>query len=245
MDPLAAPHSLSVVNRLEEPSLPDWRQIRDLLKRQGNLTKAIVLSLFAHLTLLGIAAQPSHKVVLTHDSLSVRFVTPSKEKPPITNQVQTQKTSDYSIPLESHSKPSPVKTASKTDSRVQTSVSIPDSSNLSPPPLFSWWQYQDENMGYFTAQELDELAAPTNKTEFLQPALDTTPDQTGRVLARVYINEHGGVDRVEILDATPPGIFEQAIIIELYRSSFTPAIKEGLAVKSQKDLEIQLEMPSQ
>lgn len=243
MDPFAPPHSVSVTNRLEEPSLPEWREVWDLLKRHKNLTKAVTLSLLVHLALFGIAAKPNHKGTQSHQTLSVNLNLSEKKKSTVINQVQTRKISDYATPLASKKPPHPLQTTSKNPSSSPTSFSS-DGSNSSPsPPLFSWWQYHDENMGYFTAQELDELAAPTNKNEFLQPALDTTPDQTGRVLVRIYINERGGVDRVEILDAIPPGVFEQAILLELYRSSFTPAIKDGLSVKSQKDLEIQLEMP--
>lgn len=244
MDPVSHPPSLKVANGFEEPSLPSWADIKDILKRQSNFAKGLLLSLLIHSALLGIAATSTKETRPPNKSMTIRLEPSQTNKIAVKHQVLVKKVSDYSVSVASGITTSLAPIPSKTRAKPASAPSL-EKPSQAPSPIFSWWQYQSENMGYFMAHELDELASPINKQGFLQPAVETTPDQAGYVLARIYINERGGVDRVEILEANPPNVFEQALILELYRSSFLPALKDGLAVKSQKDLEIQFEMPSQ
>lgn len=55
----------------------------------------------------------------------------------------------------------------------------------------------------------------------------------GYVSARLFINAEGTVDKVEIIDSKPKGIFERAAIKALYKYKFRPKISNGKPVAQQ------------
>jgi protein TonB len=64
----------------------------------------------------------------------------------------------------------------------------------------------------------------------------------GSVRARVYINETGGVDSVQIVEARPRrGIFEAAALEALRQVRYQPAEIAGRPVKSQKLIEVKFD----
>ena len=54
---------------------------------------------------------------------------------------------------------------------------------------------------------------------------------------RLYINRSGTVDRVEVLAAEPPGLFESEAIRAFAASRFLPGKKAGVPVNSAMDIE--------
>jgi len=54
----------------------------------------------------------------------------------------------------------------------------------------------------------------------------------------VLINENGGVDSVATLEARPPGIFGGLARAAFATVRFSPALKDGKPVKSQKIVEV-------
>jgi len=52
----------------------------------------------------------------------------------------------------------------------------------------------------------------------------------GYVKARLTINAEGTVDKVEIIDSKPKGIFERSAIKALYKYKFRPKMQDGKAV---------------
>jgi protein TonB len=65
----------------------------------------------------------------------------------------------------------------------------------------------------------------------------------GRVVIRVYINETGTVDDVEVVNANPPGIFDDSAITAFRAARFTPGMKGHKAVKSLMTLEVSYGSP--
>lgn len=68
-------------------------------------------------------------------------------------------------------------------------------------------------------------------------------DISGRVIVRLYIAESGAVDKALILQAEPPGYFEEAVEQAFRTASFTPAMKNGRPVKAQMVIEVLYESP--
>ena len=60
----------------------------------------------------------------------------------------------------------------------------------------------------------------------------------GEVKLRVFINEKGAVDAATIIDAEPKETFDDAAIAAARQLLYTPAMKDGLAVKSIKAIAI-------
>jgi TonB family protein len=61
----------------------------------------------------------------------------------------------------------------------------------------------------------------------------------GKVTLRILINERGGVDDVTVVEAEPRGyLFENAALEAVRALQFSPAMRYGNRVKSQKNLEV-------
>lgn len=91
---------------------------------------------------------------------------------------------------------------------------------------------------YFSAREVDVRAVQNNEVELVypQPAYDRRIE--GKLTLRIFINEQGGIDRVTVLEATPPGIFEEATLAAARALRFAPALIDGRRVKSRKTIEV-------
>lgn len=91
---------------------------------------------------------------------------------------------------------------------------------------------------YFQASELDVRAEPINEVLLRYPWLEYKRRMPGVVRFRLFINEQGGLDKVNLIDATPPGHFEEAALDAVRKLEFSPARKYGRPVKSQKTIEV-------
>lgn len=91
---------------------------------------------------------------------------------------------------------------------------------------------------YFSAREVDVRAVQSNEVELVypQPAYDQRIE--GKLTLRIFINEEGGIDRVTMLEATPPGMFEEATLAAARALRFEPALIDGRRVKSRKTIEV-------
>jgi protein TonB len=91
---------------------------------------------------------------------------------------------------------------------------------------------------YYTARELDVRAEQVNEVDLVYPKAAYEKRTKGKVVLRLYINEHGGIDNVNVLESKPPGIFEEAALTATLALQFKPAIKSRRNVKSIKTIEI-------
>lgn len=91
---------------------------------------------------------------------------------------------------------------------------------------------------YLTARELDVRAAPINVVQLVYPKQAYEMRIRGKVILRIFINEKGGIDRISMLAATPPGVFEETALTAAQALQFSPALKNGRQVKSQKTIEV-------
>lgn len=94
---------------------------------------------------------------------------------------------------------------------------------------------------YYPAAQLTErplaLAA-------IEPRFPSGAPGTGRVKVRLYINDHGSVDAVDITDTEPAGEFEEATVQAFGQARFRPGYKDGTAVRSQLALEVRFGEPT-
>ena len=95
---------------------------------------------------------------------------------------------------------------------------------------------------YYRASELTERPLPLHAIEPIVPA--DAVALTGRLKLRVYINEHGSVDAVDIVEADPADEFEEAVVQAFSEARFRPGHKDGAAVKSQVALEVRFGEPA-
>lgn len=94
---------------------------------------------------------------------------------------------------------------------------------------------------YLLPDEVNVRAQPIKMPMLVYPEKAQQMRIGGLVRLRAYLNESGGIDRVNVVAANPPGVFEEAALSALLATSFTPAQKNGHAVKSQKLIEIKFD----
>lgn len=91
---------------------------------------------------------------------------------------------------------------------------------------------------YYTALEVDVRAEPLNDPPLVYPQRAYQMRTRGKVTLRILINERGGVDEVMVLESEPRGVFEEAALDASRSLQFSPAMRFGLRVKSQKTIEV-------
>lgn len=90
---------------------------------------------------------------------------------------------------------------------------------------------------YFPAKEVSETARLVSDGVDLPPTLATLPD-SGRMVILMLINEQGVVDRVKVETSELKPEMESAIRSQFLHARFSPAVKNGVAVKSRMRLEV-------
>ena len=60
----------------------------------------------------------------------------------------------------------------------------------------------------------------------------------GAVVLRLFINERGGVDNVEVMNSAPPGLFDASALEAFGAARFSPGFLAGVPVRSQVTFEL-------
>lgn len=96
---------------------------------------------------------------------------------------------------------------------------------------------------YYRTGDLDVKPQIKVRVMPVYPETAVLQNLRGRVVIRVYINETGTVDDVEVVNANPPGIFDDSAITAFRAARFTPGMKGHKAVKSLMTLEVSYGSP--
>ena len=92
---------------------------------------------------------------------------------------------------------------------------------------------------YYRNSEVDAPATPIERGPLVIPELAYLSRLQGTVRARVFINEDGSVESVQIIEVKPRGgIFEEAALEALRQVRYKPAEIAGQPVKTQKLIEV-------
>ena len=91
---------------------------------------------------------------------------------------------------------------------------------------------------YFRASDLDERAVPLNEVNLVYPERAFASNQSGIVTLRLKIDHQGMLRDASVVDAQPPGIFEDAALEAVQELKFRPAVRNGVSVGSVKTIEV-------
>ena len=94
---------------------------------------------------------------------------------------------------------------------------------------------------WFRRSELDRIAAPIGGVQLDYPEITKSPRAAQvqvQVQVRLFIDERGIVRKITIEAPVPERAFEEAAIKAWHRVRFSPAMKDGAAVKSQQVIEV-------
>lgn len=91
---------------------------------------------------------------------------------------------------------------------------------------------------WFSADEVSVRAEPLTDVQILYPAALTESAVSGRVTLLLHIDERGVLNKAQVEESIPEGVFDRAALNAWTDVQFSPALKDGIAVKSRKLLEI-------
>jgi hypothetical protein len=97
---------------------------------------------------------------------------------------------------------------------------------------------------YLPASELDAKPYPMRRIDLDFPASKDGIEYYGKVRMNVFIDSHGGVDRVEVLDSRVPQRLRDIAVNAFSQARWEPGRKWGLRVKSVKEVEVDVEPPA-
>jgi len=179
----------------------------------------MALSLFAHLLLISLAGGPVSSIPVSMPlsfTVDIARITPEIDARP----VLAEPLPELKEPETTAALPAPI--------AVEPEKRSPDarSASQSPSPLDLYLQV------------VDTPAEPVNDVLLRYPWMEYRQRISGVVRITLLIDEHGRLDSATVIDATPPGHFEQAAMEAVRSLQFTPAIKAGRKVKSSKVIEV-------
>lgn len=86
---------------------------------------------------------------------------------------------------------------------------------------------------YYSIEQLDESPRLLKQALQVYPTRARNAGIEGFVILSLLINERGEVDQIYVVKSQPIGFFEESAIAMLRGQHFSPAIKQGKAVKSR------------
>lgn len=133
-----------------------------------------------------------------------------------TNQVRLEK--EESTLTDSHP---------RTATTASTKHRMPTSSSVLSMPLRLVTEER-----YFEARELDSThLQPSQEIHLDYPKDAQNQGVTGSVRLELFLDKTGEVTSAHALNATPPGVFEQAAVNAFEHQKFEPGLKDGRPVK--------------
>jgi TonB family protein len=128
----------------------------------------------------------------------------------------------------------PLKRPDEIDTQAQPSDLPPPLSTPATPPQGSTGLTLSDK--YYEVRELDALPRPAEKIEPQYPSAALSDGVTGIVHLEIFIDEKGEVLSPRVVDATVPGVFDQAAIDAFNHRKFEPGLRNGAPVKSHLKL---------
>jgi TonB family protein len=96
---------------------------------------------------------------------------------------------------------------------------------------------------YFPENEVDRKAYPLRRIDLPYPDDREGVDYYGTLRMELRIDEHGRVDRVDVVKSTLPERYRDACVKAFATARFEPALRKGRKVKSVKRVEVRFAPP--
>jgi len=194
------------------------------------LLVACALSLLLHLALLfGVPIGPSRGVI---DGVTMLFarLEPAPVGSPVQNLAESAEENTRPAPADLP----PQRAAIRADTRTRfpSPVAAPSAIGSGPElPLPS-------DPTYYPARQLDVYPQPLTPFKLDYPAAAAAARADGRLRVLLLIDEFGVVNEASVVEAEPRGYFEGGALAVFRAARFSPAQKQGKAVKSRALLQV-------
>ncbi len=100
-----------------------------------------------------------------------------------------------------------------------------------------------EDPRYLPASELDAKPFPLQAVDLQMPKAGSGAEYYGKLRLKVFISAAGGVDRVEVAEATVPPALRDSAVKAFSEVRWEPARKAGKRVKTVKVVEVDFQPP--
>jgi protein TonB len=97
------------------------------------------------------------------------------------------------------------------------------------------------DLKYYSARELDTQPRALIPIVPAYPVAAERAQQSGTVRLILKIEESGAVSSVELLDANPPGVFDDKALAAFRSARLAPAIKDGQPVRARIVIEVRFD----
>lgn len=94
------------------------------------------------------------------------------------------------------------------------------------------------DLTYYTARELDKQAVPRRDIEFAYPVEADRTQVSGSVRVQLKIEADGRISNMEVIESTPPGVFDASALEAFGTLLFEPAQKNGRPVRALMLIEV-------
>lgn len=145
--------------------------------------------------------------------------------------------------------PAAAKPASEATTQAQLAAEQPAAQSPTAPEAAPEQGIDDRAAGlgvplphYYGPREVSERAMPAQDIDLEPPELLGIPGQ-GKLILLLWINESGGVDRVETESSQVDNAIEKVIADQFRRARFSPANLDGKPVKSRMKIEVVVRPP--
>lgn len=221
-----------------------------LIPRQSanrSFYRALGISALLHLSLL-LLIQPTRwsgpsEVVIQARLVPVRAVTQATEvDEPLQSEPAAAQPSPAVVPP-----PAPLPTASAPQALAappDTAVNPPSSGEARLETASTSAAGRDEatnlplpevpvlvDTRWYTAREVERRPEPLGEVLPVYPEEARRRGLQGSVVIALHIDEAGAVHEVEILESTPPGVFDAAVVAAYSQARFQPAARAGRPVR--------------
>lgn len=196
------------------------------------LIKAVVLSFLLHLALLvGIPVNPTGGVPDMVSTITARLEPAGADSEPAADSVDV-------VP-EAMPAPRPDKPPKPADAIAETKADPVRASEQPPASPASGIEVPFiRDPTYYPAKQLDVYPQPLAQIRLDYPESAASAKVDGRLLVLLLIDEFGVVNDASVVESQPEGYFEDAALAVFRAARFSPAQKQGRAVKSRVLLQV-------
>ncbi len=195
------------------------------------LIKAAVLSFLLHLALLvGIPVNPTGGVPQMVSTITARLEPSEPAGEPVAEILATMPDSAPAPVADRPQKPAEAKAEARTEpARAKEPASSP-SAGIEVPFI--------RDPTYYPAKQLDVYPQPLAAIRLDYPESAANAKVDGRLVVLLLIDEFGVVNEASVVESQPEGYFEDAALAVFRAARFSPAQKQGRAVKSRVLLQV-------
>jgi protein TonB len=196
------------------------------------LIKAVVLSFLLHLALVvGIPVNPTGGVPQMVSTITARLEPASADSEPVADSVDVVPEAMPAPRTEKPPKPAdPTAEAKAEPVRASEQPPASPASGIEVPFI--------RDPTYYSAKQLDVYPQPLAQIRLDYPESAASAKVDGRLLVLLLIDEFGVVNDASVVESQPEGYFEDAALAVFRAARFSPAQKQGRAVKSRVLLQV-------